>query len=141
MSLSPIFGPMFVMFGLTLVVWLYMYARRLPFILGNDLQPDQLRPHVFAELQPPGVANPSDNLKNLFELPVIFYALVLYLESQGQVDSAHVVCAWLFALFRILHSLMHCTLNIVPVRFLLYLIAAAALWVMVLRAAVTQFSG
>lgn len=141
MSAAPIHDPMFLMFGLTLGVWLYMYARRLPFILGADLQPDQFRPHVFTELQPPGVANPSDNLKNLFELPVIFYALVLYLDSQGQVDAAHLVCAWVFAVFRVLHSLVHCTINHVPIRFLLYLVAATALWVMVLRAALTQFAG
>jgi hypothetical protein len=34
-----------------------------------------LTPAKLAELSPPAVANPSDNLKNLFELPVIFYAL------------------------------------------------------------------
>jgi len=33
----------------------------------------------FARLSPPAVANPSDNLKNLFELPTIFYALMLCL--------------------------------------------------------------
>ena len=44
-----------------------MYAKRIPFINSLDLSDEDLRPSKFAEMQPPDVANPSDNLKNLFE--------------------------------------------------------------------------
>ena len=43
------------------------------------------------------------------------------------------MAAWVFVGFRVLHSVMHCTLNIVNVRFALYLVAALALWFMLLR--------
>jgi hypothetical protein len=39
------------------------------------------------------VSNPSDNLKNLFEIPVLFYALALYLFITNQVDVAYVTAA------------------------------------------------
>ena len=79
MDQSTIFAPFFAMIFLTLVVWVYMYARRIPFIQNNNLTPGQLSPAEFARISPPAVSNPSDNLKNLFEMPVLFYALVLYL--------------------------------------------------------------
>ena len=120
---------------LTLVVWLYMYARRIPFIMRSKLTPRQLTPAEFASLSPPEVANPSDNLKNLFELPTIFYAAVLYVYAAQQVDELYVSAAWVFFVFRILHSVVHCTYNFVPLRFWLYAISAAALWLMVLRLA------
>lgn len=78
---------------LTLVVWAYMYARRLPFIFANGLDKQQLTPLDLARPSPPQVANPSDNLKNLFELPKVFYAIVLYLYVTEQVDAAHVSAA------------------------------------------------
>lgn len=129
--LVPFVGTML----LTMIVWLYMYARRIPFILRSKLTPQQLTPLEFARLSPPQVSNPSDNLKNLFELPTIFYAVVLYLFATQQVDTPYLVAAWIFFAFRILHSAVHCTFNLVPLRFWLYAFSALALWFMVLRIA------
>jgi len=119
---------------LTMFVWLYMYARRIPFILGNRLRPEQLTPVELARISPPPVSNPSDNLKNLFEIPTLFYFLVLYLYVRQQVDPAYLAAAWVFVAFRIAHSSVHCTVNIIPLRFWLYAISTAAVWFMVIRA-------
>jgi hypothetical protein len=127
---EPFFGTMF----LTLVVWVYMYGRRLPFIFSSRLDPKQMTPLELARLSPPQVSNPSDNLKNLFELPTVFYAVVLYLYLTHSVDTIYLAAAWVFFLFRVLHSAVHCSFNYIPLRFVLYVISAAALWFMVLRA-------
>jgi hypothetical protein len=132
---QAIFAPFLVMMILTLVVWIYMYARRIPFITRSRLNESQLAPLEFARLSPPAVSNPSDNLKNLFEIPTLFYALALYLFVTQQVDAGYLVAAWVFVGFRALHSLVHCTVNIVVLRFWLYAISTAALWLMVVRAA------
>src|ERR1700732_4757246 len=80
MAQQAIFGPFFATMFLTLAVWVYMYIRRISFINSNKLRPDDLKvPGALARLSPPAVSNPSDNLKNLVELPVLFYALALYL--------------------------------------------------------------
>src|SRR6185436_19318079 len=136
MDPQAIFAPFFVQMLLTLVVWVYMYARRIPFITGLNLPPEQLTPAELARLSPPAVSNPSDNLKNLFEIPTLFYALVLYLFVTQQVDSLYVEAAWLFVAFRVLHSAMHCTLNVVIIRFWLYALSTLAFWFMLGRAAV-----
>jgi hypothetical protein len=112
-----------------------MYARRIPFVLRSRLTPQQLTAAELARLSPPEVSNPSDNLKNLFELPTVFYAVVLYLYATREVDTGYLVAAWIFFAFRVLHSAVHCTFNFVPLRFWLYAISALALWFMVLRIA------
>ena len=139
MDPQAIFAPFFAQMLLTLVVWVYMYARRIPFIMSLKPQPEQLTPAELARLSPPAVSNPSDNLKNLFEIPTLFYALVLYLFVTQRVDGIYVGAAWAFVAFRVLHSAMHCTANIVIVRFWLYAISTLAVWLMLGRAALGAF--
>jgi hypothetical protein len=78
MNQNAIFGPFFVMMGLTIVVWLFVFAKRIPFLNSIDIEPNDLTPAKLTEISPPAVTNPSDNLKNLFEMPVLFYALALF---------------------------------------------------------------
>jgi hypothetical protein len=136
MDQADIFQPFLATMLLTLVVWVYMYGRRLPFIFASGLDSKQMTPQELARLSPPRVSNPSDNLKNLFEMPLVFYAVVLYLYATNQVDTPYVIAAWGFFLFRALHSAVHCTFNFIPLRFVLYVISAVALWVMVVRATI-----
>jgi hypothetical protein len=44
-------------------------------------------------------------------------------------------------LFRVLHSAVHCTFNLVMLRFYLYLISTLALWFMFARAALAYLGG
>jgi hypothetical protein len=142
MAQTAIFGPFFATMLLTLLVWVYMYIRRIRFITQNSINPKDLAvPGALAQLSPAAVSNPSDNLKNLFEIPVLFYAIALYLFVTGQVDVAYVSAAWVFVAFRASHSAVHCTFNLVMLRFYLYLIATLAVWFMVARAALTYFGG
>ncbi len=140
MNQSAIFAPLLTMMLLTLIVWFYMYAKRIPFLQKRGADLNNLTAAELARISPRAVSNPSDNLKNLFELPTIFYALVLYLYVTHEVDGTYLAAAWMFASFRILHSAVHCTVNIVLVRFWLYAIGALALWFMVVRAAISALS-
>jgi len=133
---TAIFGPVFATILLTFVVWVYMYVKRIRFLTGNQVDPkDMAVPGALARISPPEVSNPSDNLKNLFEIPVVFYALALYLFVTNQVDGVYVSAAWIFVVFRVLHSAVHCTINIVMLRFYLYAISTVAVWFMAGRAA------
>jgi hypothetical protein len=118
-----------------------MYIRRISFIINRKLTPKELEPIAFAQISPPSVSNPSDNLKNLFEIPVIFYALTLYLFVTKQVDAGYVNAAWIFVGFRALHSVVHCTFNLIILRFYLYLFATMAIWFIAIRATINYFGG
>lgn len=142
MSQQAILGPVFATMLLTLVVWVVLFARRVPFIQSSGMTPEELAtPGKLAELSPASISNPSDNLKNLFELPVLFYAVTLALLAAGRVDALYVQAAWVFVAFRCLHSIVHCTFNTVMVRFGMYLISSLALWFIIVRAAWQQFAG
>ena len=132
---EQILMPMLGMMLLTAVVWFVLYARRIPAMqkVGKPAQA-YTTPDKGAELLPEEVSYPSNNFKNLFELPVLFYALCLYLYVTGTAESLDVVAAWLFLLFRVVHSAIHCTVNIVMARFAAYSAAALALWFMLARA-------
>jgi hypothetical protein len=141
MNAETIFLPMLATMTLTAIVWFYMYARRIPAMrrarvsVQTYTTPDTIVEHLSAE-----VNYSANNLKNLFELPVLFYGLCLYLFVSGNVDTVYVVAAWTFFLCRVLHSIVHCTINIVILRFYLYVGGALALWFMLGRALVTELA-
>lgn len=139
MEQTQIFSPVFAMMFLTMIVWIYMYAKRIPFINSLDIEPNQITPAELSRLSPPSVSNPSDNLKNLFELPTIFYGLAVILYITGQVDAFYLWSAWVFVLFRALHSVVHCTINIVILRFVLYALSCASLFTILVRVAYVHF--
>lgn len=141
MQNTEIFDPFIGMLFLTFVVWVYMYALRITFMMKNNIAAQRLTtPERGAKIIPEEVSYPSNNLKNLFELPVIFYALCLYLYATGQVDEIYLMAAWVFFGLRVVHSLVQCTINIVMLRFAAYAVSSIALWFMLFRVAFDQFA-
>ena len=67
------------------------------------------------------------NLINLFELPVLFYALVPLLALTGLWNDTSVALLWAFVALRYVHTLIHLTANIIPLRFAAYLASAVVL--------------
>lgn len=141
MNDTQILEPMLGMMVLTAVVWFVLYARRIPAMrkVGVPTQ-EYTTPDKGAALLPEAVSYPSNNFKNLFELPVLFYGLCLYLFVTQSAATADIYAAWLFLGFRVLHSAIHCTVNIVVARFAAYFAAALALWFMLGRAVLGLFA-
>ena len=135
MNSGQILVPMLGMMVLTAVVWFVLYARRIPAMRRAHRPVQEYTTPEKGVLALPEETNyPSNNFKNLFELPVLFYALCLYLHVTGTATSVDVGAAWAFLIFRVAHSTIHCTVNIVMARFTTYAIAALALWFMLARA-------
>lgn len=68
----------------------------------------------------------SDNLMNLFEMPVLFYALCAVAIGTHVVTVNFVRAAWVYVALRAAHSAIHCTYNEVMHRFIVY--AISCLW-------------
>ena len=128
------------MFVLTLLVWSYMYSLRLPYLRQNRINPQKLASPEAVNLFPERVNRPSNNLKNLFELPIIFYTLCLALNQQQMVDGLYSALAWLFVVLRVAHSLIHCTINRVIWRFTAYFLSTIVLIAMVTRFTIALFN-
>lgn len=121
---------------LTLAVWIYMYVRRISYLRREAIDLRTVdTPEKAANVVPDHVSLASHNLKNLFEMPVLFYAVCLYLFISNSVDRVYLLAAWWFFVFRVAHSLIHCSYNKVEHRFAAYMLGAIALWLMVIRAA------
>jgi hypothetical protein len=76
------------------------------------------------------VARITRNLGNQFELPVIFYALVVLLVALGKVTMFDVAAAWVFVAGRVIHTLVQTLTDNVVLRgrvFMINFLAVAAL--------------
>jgi len=119
---------------LTFVVWVYMYIRRLHYMLTHGVSSNSVAtPELLNSLLPEHINRPSNNLKNLFELPVLFYVLCISLVVLQIEDTSFVNLAWVYVALRAIHSLIHCTINIVLARFIAYLLSSLTLWLMVAK--------
>lgn len=141
MNETDIFQPFAAMLALTFAVWLHMYVQRIGYIVRNKIDSQKLTtPDRAMELLPDEINYAAFNLRNLVELPTVFYALCLMLYLTGEVDGIYVTAAWVFFAFRALHSLVHCTFNRVVLRFGFYMLSALALWFMLGRAVVNMIA-
>jgi hypothetical protein len=125
--------PVFVMGVLHVVMFLWMLATRLPAMTAAGMDSQDARDTSTLKSLPPEVAQVADNYNHLFEQPVLFYAVAISIAVLGHVDAIHVWCAWIFTGLRIVHSIVQATINIVHIRFALFLVAWIALAVMIVR--------
>ena len=54
--------------------------------------------------------------KNFFEIPILFYVLCIVLYVSGNVSPIDLWIAWLFVIFKVVHSYIRMTSNYVPYR-------------------------
>ena len=127
--------PMLAMIILAAAVSMLLLASRLPLIikhfghLQGAMHSDELRPRLS-----PRMRFITDNYNHLFEQPVLFYALVVYLHLSETADVLQVQMAWLYVASRAIHSLIHLTSNNVSARALTFVISTIILIGMILRA-------
>jgi hypothetical protein len=132
MSQTSIFLPLFAMVALTFMVWVRLYVDRIGELRNNHISAQDISTsRQMAERLTN--TNAADNFKNLFEMPVLFYAFCLTVFVTQSVTSVFVTCAWLYVLLRVAHSVIHCTYNKVLHRFTVYAVSSLllfGLWLM-----------
>ena len=91
--------------------------------------------------EPHDVARITRNLANQFELPVIFYPVVVLLVATKNVTTIDIIAAWVFVAGRVVHTLVQTLTDNVPLRGQVFLINFAAVIVLVGHVAVLAFEG
>ena len=114
---------------LTAIVWCRMYYTRITEIRRRRIFVQDLAQAVEAKRLLKDVAGPSDNLVNLFEIPVLFYVALIILYVTNLANGLYLGLAWAFVLLRYAHSLIHVTYNRVMHRFGVYFAGTLLLWV------------
>lgn len=119
----------------TVVMTIWLFFARVPAMARFELDPqDAADTSRLRDLLPAEVQRVADNYNHLFEQPTLFYAMVAIIAILDHVDEIHVAAAWIFVGLRIAHSCVQATVNIVPIRFGLFLLSWFALATMILRA-------
>ena len=126
----------------TMVMWVWMYATRLPAMGAAKVDPDKLASDpstTLDDLLPASVQWKSHNYNHLHEAPTVFYAVAILLAIIGQGDGLNATIAWAYVALRVLHSLVQVTVNKVMIRFVLFALSSLCLMALVLHACIAVF--
>ena len=135
-----ILQPVVALLAWTMVMWLWMYATRIPAMTKAGVKPDDARnTGALGALLPEQVQWKANNFNHLHESPTLFYAVALVLAIIGQGDGLNTTIAWAYVALRVLHSIVQATINKVAVRFALYALSSIALMALILHAAIAVF--
>ena len=137
---SPLLAPIVALVLWSFVMCAWLYATRIPAIAKNNIVYDPRRPSEEFHVQLPAqVRWKADNYNNLMEQPTLFYAVALTLALLGRDTGLNAGLAWLYVALRVAHSLVQATINVVMLRFAIFMAATLVLLVMSIRAALIVF--
>lgn len=140
---TQILTPVVTLIGWSLVMWVWMYATRLPEIKKTKMQLDSnaVNGSQMAQL-PAQVRWKADNYTHLMEQPTIFYAVIFSLVLVGDGGTtSNVSLAWGYVFFRVVHSLVQTLGNKIEVRFGFFVLSTLCLAGLVFNAMARAISG
>ena len=130
---ASMIAPVMALVAWSLVMWVWMYVQRIPAMQKAGIKPQDARFPGSLDVLPDAARQAADNYNHLMEQPTIFYAAALAIQAAGHADGMAVHLAWVYVGVRVLHSLLQVSLNLVPVRFLLFVASTGELAAMVVR--------
>ncbi len=122
---------------LTIIVLLVLGARRRTAYKAGKVGREAM---LDDRAWPSHVLKASNNYKNQFEIPLLFFAAVATALAINAVSVVFVWLAWGFVLARIVHSICHCGSNRLPVRFCSFFASVFAVTIMWAMLAAHVFS-
>jgi hypothetical protein len=135
---AEIIRPVVALVGWTLVMWVWMYATRLPAMMKmKDLDMAGMvgtTGRTLDDILPPSVQWKAHNYNHLHEQPTLFYAVALVLALLGAGNGVTALLAWAYVGLRVAHSLWQGLVNTIPVRFTLFLLSSLTLVALAVRA-------
>ena len=130
-----ILQPVVALLAWTMVMWLWMYATRIPAMNKAGIDAKNLVGGEGSSLRgllPDTVSWKADNYNHLHEAPTLFYAVAIVLAIIGQGDGMNTTIAWAYVALRIAHSIVQATNNRVIVRFALFALSSLVLMALIL---------
>jgi len=137
-----ILQPVVVLLAWTMVMWIWMYATRIPAMLKAGIDAKGMVGSTGASLRaqlPDNVSWKADNYNHLHEAPTLFYAVAIVLAIIGQGDGFNTTLAWAYVTLRVVHSLVQATVNKVAMRFAFFALSSLALMALILHAGIAVF--
>lgn len=148
MEHAEILKPVVALAAWTMLVWIWMYATRIPAMNRAGMDANGMVGSTGRSLRDDLVAKGevkaswvADNYNHLHEAPTVFYAVAIVLAMIGQGDNLNATIAWAYVGLRVAHSLLQVTSNRVVIRFVLFALSSLALMALILHAAMAVFHG
>jgi hypothetical protein len=137
---QTILAPVMALVLWSFVMWVWLYATRIPAMVKLKINADRHRPGLeFTEALPHHARWAADNYNHLMEQPTLFYATALAIALSGDGAYVDLALAWAYVALRIAHSLIQATVNVIPVRFMVFNLASLCLLALAIRAAIQVF--
>jgi hypothetical protein len=137
MNEQDILGPVAALASWSMVMWVWMYATRLPAISKARIDAKNWVGGTGKQLDdalPAEVQWKAHNYNHLMEQPTLFYAVALALAIGGQGDGLNAQLGWAYVGLRIAHSIVQATINKVMVRFAIFALGSLVLIALCLHA-------
>jgi hypothetical protein len=129
-------APVVALVAWSLLMLLWLYATRIPAMSKAKVRPGEA---TKAQMEALPSANVANNYNHLMEQPTLFYALCFALQFLGQGEhSINIGLAWLYVVIRVIHSLVQATVNIIIIRFSIFMIATLVLIALTVHAAMAM---
>jgi hypothetical protein len=125
MHISRLLGPVVALVAWSIVMLVWMAIARVPLVRHGV--PDGTRGADLESASPGRRHWPAHNYVHLMEQPTIFYAIVFALILMGFEAHINVYLAWGYVGLRVLHSIVQATVNVVRIRFVLFLLSTLCL--------------
>jgi hypothetical protein len=138
MAATSILWPMLAHIGLVCMLYAWLTVARLRAVRRGEIE---YACFVTGREEPLAIARITRNLANQFELPAIFYALVVLLVALGRVTAVDVAAAWVFVAGRVIHTLVQTLTDNVPLRGQVFLINFFGVAVLAAHAALLALEG
>ncbi|MCL9982581.1 MAG: MAPEG family protein [Erythrobacter sp.] len=137
-----ILQPVVALLAWTMVMWVCMYATRIPAMNKAGIDAKNLVGGEGSSLRgllPDTVSWKADNYNHLHEAPTLFYAVAIVLAIIAQGDGFNTTLAWAYVGLRVAHSIVQATFNRVMIRFALFALSSLVLMALILHAAIAVF--
>ncbi len=96
---------------------------------------------VDSEAWPERIRQVNNNIRNQFEVPVMFYVLAIVLWQMNAAGPLAQTLAWGFVLSRIVHTFIHTGRNHIPMRFFVFMVGLLMVAGMALLVLKESFGG
>jgi hypothetical protein len=139
-SMQAFLTPVLLLVLWTLIMWIWMYATRIPAMNKAKIDPNEARhPGTYGDRMPSNVRAVADNYNHLHEQPTLFYALMGFAALTGGAGSTMLYLAFGYVGLRVLHSLVQVLSPNVVLRFMVFSISTIVLIVMAVLEAIRVF--
>jgi len=132
MNQNIIFYPLLIQIILVMVLYILLGIEKSKAVKAGSV--DRKKTALHNDAWPDHVLRVSNNIRNQFETPILFFVLSMVFFSLKSVDVTVLILCCAFVVSRIVHSYIHVTSNYVPKRRGVFMVGCVILIVLIFLA-------